>query len=438
MIRHQWEPHDFILDLRSGPCLVVQRVKNQRCISGVELKMMKDKELLRNEERRMILNQCIKKERDHDNLCLYLSSASRFIDNLWENNSGKIVVGKVLGKVVVTYLVGNMWNVCGKSVGIVCGKSVAKKRDICGNMAARNCGKSVGNSQRSEGKSVGKYLATRSDVGSEQYSANNPGFNTLGGTIHLNMASDVSINVIDSPNDPNKSRPTSLGHTSGITDVNLLKEDVGNVLVWVKFHGVPMTAFSEDGLSAIANKLGSSYARAMIELRADMELKDIIVVAMPKLVGEGHALDECPKKIVSDVVKNLKNPKQAAKGVQVGPKVGFKPIKQVYRHVSYKNSVSTSAKKKKAEFSRQERNSKSAGKGLLTVAPSSSSTIHIAERIDKLERQILDEKLMFVHDDGKPLYKADSTVNVDNDGEMEEVYNETVVFFGINKFKKWQ
>ncbi|GKE28424.1 putative reverse transcriptase domain-containing protein [Tanacetum coccineum] len=40
-------------------------------------------------------------------------------------------------------------------------------------------------------------------------------------------------------------------------DVNLLKEDVGNVLVWVKFHGVPMTAFSEDGLSAITTKLGT-------------------------------------------------------------------------------------------------------------------------------------------------------------------------------------
>nr|GEZ36586.1 hypothetical protein [Tanacetum cinerariifolium] len=32
----------------------------------------------------------------------------------------------------------------------------------------------------------------------------------------------------------------------------------------------------------------SSYARAMIELRADVELKDNIVVAMPKIAGEGH------------------------------------------------------------------------------------------------------------------------------------------------------
>ncbi|GJY16731.1 hypothetical protein Tco_0387153 [Tanacetum coccineum] len=90
-------------------------------------------------------------------------------------------------------------------------------------------------------------------------------------------------------------------------DVNLLKEDVSTVPVWVKLHGVPVTDFSEDVLSAIATKLGtplmldsytsdvcmqswgrSSYTRAMIELRADMELKDNIVVAMPKITREGH------------------------------------------------------------------------------------------------------------------------------------------------------
>ncbi|GJS39411.1 hypothetical protein Tco_0564454 [Tanacetum coccineum] len=79
-------------------------------------------------------------------------------------------------------------------------------------------------------------------------------------------------------------------------NLNLLKEDVANVSVWVKFHGVPVTAFSKDGLSVIATKLRthlmldsytsnmcmeswgrSSYARAMIELRADVKLKDTIV-----------------------------------------------------------------------------------------------------------------------------------------------------------------
>nr|GEV30296.1 hypothetical protein [Tanacetum cinerariifolium] len=68
-------------------------------------------------------------------------------------------------------------------------------------------------------------------------------------------------------------------------DVYLLKDDVRNMLVWVKLHGVPTIAFSKDGLSAIAMKLGtplmpdsytfdmclrplgrSSYARVMVEL----------------------------------------------------------------------------------------------------------------------------------------------------------------------------
>ncbi|GJW76272.1 hypothetical protein Tco_0137954 [Tanacetum coccineum] len=111
----------------------------------------------------------------------------------------------------------------------------------------------------------------------------------------------------------------------------------------------------------------SSYARAMIELRVDVEWKDTMVVAMPKLV------DKCPNEIVSDVVKNLYNPRQAVRGTNEGIL-------------------------------------KSAGKRSLYVAPGSSSTTPIAERIDKLKRQILDVKLMFVNDDGKSLYKADSTV----------------------------
>ncbi|GKB95872.1 beta-caryophyllene synthase [Tanacetum coccineum] len=41
-------------------------------------------------------------------------------------------------------------------------------------------------------------------------------------------------------------------------DENLLKKDVSTVPVWVKLHGVPVTAFSEDDLSAIATKLGTS------------------------------------------------------------------------------------------------------------------------------------------------------------------------------------
>ncbi|GJU78480.1 zinc finger, CCHC-type containing protein [Tanacetum coccineum] len=142
-------------------------------------------------------------------------------------------------------------------------------------------------------------------------------------------------------------------------NVNLMKEDVVNVSVWVKLHGVPVTAFTEDGLSANVTNIGSplmldpyksdmciqswgrsSYARALIEIRVDMELKDTNVVF-------GHIEEECPKNLGLGRAKNLKKPSQAPKGVPVGSKMGFKPTKE-YRPVAKKTTTSTIGNKKKS------------------------------------------------------------------------------------------
>ncbi|GKC72705.1 retrotransposon protein, putative, ty1-copia subclass [Tanacetum coccineum] len=202
-------------------------------------------------------------------------------------------------------------------------------------------------------------------------------------------------------------------------DVNLLKEDVGNVLVWVKLHGVPVTAFSEDGLSAIATKIGttlildsytydmcsqswgrSSYARALIEVRADVELKDNIVVAMPKLDGEGFYT--C---------------------VLVGLKVGFQQT--VYRQVSKKNNVSTSGNKKKNAEPKIEVSKSNSFDVLNSVENdvdmdySGTSTIPIVEKIDKMERLIIDGTTTLMDDEGKPLTRVDSSGDHDNKDEVE-------------------
>nr|GEV23295.1 hypothetical protein [Tanacetum cinerariifolium] len=116
-------------------------------------------------------------------------------------------------------------------------------------------------------------------------------------------------------------------------DENLLKEDVSIVPVWVKLYDVPVTAFSEDGLSAIATKL------------ADVELKDNIVMAMPKITREGHYIcdvrveyewkpsrcasckvfghihEECPKNTGAGEKKTVKKPSQTSQGVLVGSKI---------------------------------------------------------------------------------------------------------------------
>nr|GFA11393.1 hypothetical protein [Tanacetum cinerariifolium] len=127
----------------------------------------------------------------------------------------------------------------------------------------------------------------------------------------------------------------------------LKEEDVVDVPVWVKLHGVPVTralhitAFSDDGLSAIAMKIGthlglesytsdkciqswgmSSYARALIEIQADVELKDNIVVAMPKIVRD---------RFYTGRAKSLKKPSQAPRDISVGggKKKDVEPPKEV-------------------------------------------------------------------------------------------------------------
>nr|GEV98780.1 retrovirus-related Pol polyprotein from transposon TNT 1-94 [Tanacetum cinerariifolium] len=144
----------------------------------------------------------------------------------------------------------------------------------------------------------------------------------------------------------------------------------------------------------------SSYARAMIVLRADVELKDTIVVAMPKLVGEkfymctirveyewkplrcscckvfGHVRDECPKKIVSDVVKNLKNHRLATKE---------KKAEVSRQGVSNSNPFDAlSSIENDNDLGTNKGNSSSDGKGA---------------------KQLIEGKLLLVDDDGKPLPK---------------------------------
>ncbi|GKA38379.1 hypothetical protein Tco_0730930 [Tanacetum coccineum] len=214
----------------------------------------------------------------------------------------------------------------------------------------------------------------------------------------------------------------------------LIERRCGNIPVWVKLYGVPVTAFSEDGLSA------------------DMELKDNIVVAMPKLVGEGfytcnvrveyewkhsrcacckvfgHVQDECPKNIDSNVVKNMKKLSQTPRGVSVGPKVGFKPTKQVYRQVPKKNNVNTSGNKKKDAEP--------------TIAVSNSNPFDVLNSVENdidlgtdggtsnlaMERLIIDGKVTLIDDEGKPLIIVDSSGDHDSKDEVASDDNDMANF----------
>ncbi|GJT40349.1 zinc knuckle CX2CX4HX4C containing protein [Tanacetum coccineum] len=86
----------------------------------------------------------------------------------------------------------------------------------------------------------------------------------------------------------------------------------------------------------------------MCTMRVEYEWKPIKCLSC-KVVG--HVPDGCPRKIASDVVKNLKNPTQPTRGVPIGIQFGFKSTKQIYKPVSNKNGISTSGKKRKGDFS---------------------------------------------------------------------------------------
>ncbi|GJY95156.1 retrotransposon protein, putative, ty1-copia subclass [Tanacetum coccineum] len=275
-------------------------------------------------------------------------------------------------------------------------------------------------------------------------------------------------------------------------DENLLKKDVSTVPVWVKLHGVPVTAFSDDGLSAIATKLGtplmldsytsdmcmqswgrSSYARVMIELRADMELKDNIVVAMPRIKGEGHYIcnvcvgyewkpsrctsckvfgyihEECPKNTGTGEKKTLKKPSQTSRGVLVGLKMGFKPHKE-YRPVPNKPNASSSGNKKKGVKPTIEVSNSNPFDVLNSVdndadlgtnggstnlvnneATSSGSSFMnvdnntpIIDKIGKFEDLISSGQAILVDNAGNPLKKVEFLGDYDSEDEVASVDND--------------
>lgn len=95
--------------------------------------------------------------------------------------------------------------------------------------------------------------------------------------------------------------------TKWTPNLTLSKDNVTKVHIWVKIHKVPVVAYCEDGLSLIATQIGKhvmldaftsamcndpwgriGYARALIEVSADKDLKKEVTVAIPLIDGEGY------------------------------------------------------------------------------------------------------------------------------------------------------
>ncbi|GJZ77351.1 zinc knuckle CX2CX4HX4C containing protein, partial [Tanacetum coccineum] len=69
-------------------------------------------------------------------------------------------------------------------------------------------------------------------------------------------------------------------------NAKLIKDKVRVAPVWVKLHNVPILAYSEHDPWEKC-----TYARVLIEMKAEMALLDTLVVAIPFNNGKGHSLD---------------------------------------------------------------------------------------------------------------------------------------------------
>ncbi|GKC18158.1 hypothetical protein Tco_1014940, partial [Tanacetum coccineum] len=224
------------------------------------------------------------------------------------------------------------------------------------------------------------------------------------GTTAPNTGS-VSINITDSPT-------IDLINTVSLESIRATSEWFTNTAYGFSWESGWLTSFSKDGLDAMLNNSHwfirnnplflkkwnpdgrSSFARTMIELQVDVKLKGTIVVAMPKLVGESNlnsfdALNSVEND--DDLGTNEGISKLAGKGANFGR---FPP-----------------------------------DEGFFHVASSSTSTTPIVERIDKLERQIIDEKFTLVDDDGNPLPNVVSMANVNSGSEVEDVVDEHAILW---------
>nr|GFA07541.1 hypothetical protein [Tanacetum cinerariifolium] len=182
----------------------------------------------------------------------------------------------------------------------------------------------------------------------------------------------------------------------------------------------------------------SSYARAMIELRADVELKDNIVVAMPKTAGEGHYTcnirveyewkpprctsckvfghihDECPKNIGAGVTKTMKKPCQTSQGVSKGvePTIEVSNSNPIDVLNSVDNDVELGTNEGTTNLVNNEANS--SGYSFKNIDNSSTGTTPIIDKIRKFEDSLSSGQAILVDNVGNPLKKVEVSGDYDS------------------------
>nr|GFB15769.1 hypothetical protein [Tanacetum cinerariifolium] len=155
----------------------------------------------------------------------------------------------------------------------------------------------------------------------------------------------------------------------------------------------------------------------MIELPADVELKDNIVVAMPKIIREGHYICVGEK-------KTLKKPIQTSRGVSKGvvPSIDVSNSNPFEVLNSVNNDVELGTNGRTTNLVNNE--ATSSGSSSMNVNNSSTRTTHIIDKIRKSEELLTSGKSTLVDEADNPLKKVEFPDDYDSEDEVASVDND--------------
>nr|GEW43737.1 hypothetical protein [Tanacetum cinerariifolium] len=244
--------------------------------------------------------------------------------------------------------------------------------------------------------------------------------------------------------------------TKWAPNLDLSKDAVTKVPIWVKIHKVPVVAYSPDGLSLIASQIGKpvmldaftsamctepwgriGYARActLIEVSADKELKKEVTMVVSLLNGEGHVKEKM-------IVDYDWKPPRCSECKVFGhdthdcPKCIVEPAKEAIDQTDGFTTVRT--RKNKGKKVANETNKHIEGLTLSRPKPKYALSVKSNQNKDKASKSVQDDSNVVplknnfttLQDDDTFDYNADpnlyaSTSNVNGvESEVEEIDNE--------------
>ncbi|GKB99124.1 hypothetical protein Tco_0985261 [Tanacetum coccineum] len=227
--------------------------------------------------------------------------------------------------------------------------------------------------------------------------------------------------------------------------LNGKKLNIQYIVLQPESMGIESVCPREDGLSAIATKLGtplmldyytsdmcmqswgrSNYARVMIELRADVVLKDNIVMAMPKIIREGRYL--CNVRVEYEWKPPRPIPKKPTASSSSNKKKGVVPPIEVSNSNPFEvlnlidNDVELGTNRGTTNLVNNE--ATSSGSSFRNIDNSSIRTTLIIDKIRKFKELLTSGKATLVDEAGNPLKKVEFPDDYDSKDEVASVDND--------------